>query len=78
MFFPVCDNDHWHVHVMNIVVARVEILSSFQLKHQNKINVASRRLSLSIYRALHAFGLYMNVDISKFEHVQPEIVQQSN
>ena len=63
---------------MNIASAKIEILSSLPLKGQNMINVALRRLSLSISRALHAFGLYMNIDISKFEHVQPEIVQQSN
>ena len=78
MFFLVYDSDHWHVHVVNIVAETVDILSSLSLKRQNRINAVSRRLSLSISKALHVFGLYMNVDVSKFEHVQPDIVQHSN
>ena len=56
-FFPICEDKQWHVHVVNIVAARVEILSFIPLKRQNKISVMSRRLSLSISRAMHAYGL---------------------
>ena len=78
MFFPICEDKHWHVHVVNIAATRVDILSFIPLKRQNKISVASRRLSSSISRAMHGYGLYMDFDISKFEHVQPKIVQKSN
>ncbi|KAL6350158.1 hypothetical protein AAG906_004097 [Vitis piasezkii] len=32
LFFPVCYNNHWHMHVVNIPASRVEILSSLPLR----------------------------------------------
>ncbi|RVW92731.1 hypothetical protein CK203_042572 [Vitis vinifera] len=57
LFFPVCDNNHWHVHVVNIPASRVEILSSLPLRRGNGISVVSRRLSEAIDKAFHAHGM---------------------
>ncbi|KAL6328637.1 hypothetical protein AAG906_003322 [Vitis piasezkii] len=54
LFFPVCDNNHWHVHVVNIPASRVEILSSLPLRRDNGISVVSRHLSDAIDKAFHA------------------------
>ncbi|RVW99508.1 uncharacterized protein LOC100852586 isoform X1 [Vitis vinifera] len=78
LFFPVCDNNHWHVHVLNIPSSRVEILSSLPLRRGNGISVVSRRLSETIGKAFHAHGMLRRVEVSKFEHVQPQLVQQQN
>ncbi|RVW75021.1 Ubiquitin-like-specific protease 1A [Vitis vinifera] len=78
MFIPVCENNHWHMHVVNFAVARVEILSSLPLRRGNSISAATRRLSMAINKALHAYAIHMDVDVSTFEHVQPHLVQQLN
>ncbi|KAL6325943.1 hypothetical protein AAG906_038434 [Vitis piasezkii] len=78
LFFPVCDNNHWHVHVVNIPASRVEILSLLPLRRGNGISVVSRRLSDAIDQAFHAHGMLRRVEVSKFQHVQPQIVQQLN
>ena len=56
-FFPVCDNNHWHVHVINIPAVRVEILSSLPLRRGNDISVVTRRLSKVIDKAFHAHAI---------------------
>ncbi|WJZ95626.1 hypothetical protein VitviT2T_014380 [Vitis vinifera] len=78
MFIPVCENNHWHMHVVNFAAARVEILSSLPLRRGNSISAATRRLSMAINKALHAYAIHMDVDVSTFEHVQPHLVQQLN
>lgn len=78
LFFPVCDNNHWHVHVVNIPASRVDILSSLPLRRGNGISAVSRRLSDAIDQAFHAHGMLRRVEVSKFQHVQPQIVQQLN
>ncbi|KAL6333938.1 hypothetical protein AAG906_039352 [Vitis piasezkii] len=74
LFVLVYDNDHWHVHVINIPTARVEILSSLPLRRGNGISVVSRRLSEVIDKAFHAHGMHRQLEVSKFVHVQPQIV----
>ncbi|KAL6347449.1 hypothetical protein AAG906_025164 [Vitis piasezkii] len=66
LFFLVSENNHWHMHVLNIPTSRVEILSSLPLRRGNRISAVSRRLSEAIDK------------VSKFMHVQPQIVQQQN
>ncbi|KAL6326893.1 hypothetical protein AAG906_012169 [Vitis piasezkii] len=78
LFFPVYDNNPWHVHVVNIPASRVEILSSLPLRRGNGISVVSRRLSDAIDKAFHAHGMLRRLEVSKFHHVQPQIVQQLN
>ncbi|KAL6323315.1 hypothetical protein AAG906_029322 [Vitis piasezkii] len=78
MFIPVCENNHWHMHVVNFAAGRVEILSSLPLRRGNSISAATRRLSMAINKALHAYTIHMDVDVSTFEHVQPHLVQQLN
>ncbi|RVW91438.1 hypothetical protein CK203_038600 [Vitis vinifera] len=78
MFIPVCENNHWHMHVVNFAAGRVEILSSLPLRRGNNISAATRRLSMAINKALHAYTIHMDVDVSTFEHVQPHLVQQLN
>ena len=78
MFILVCENNHWHVHVVNFAAGRVEILSSLPLRRGNNISVATRRLSVAIHKALHAYRIHMDVDVSTFVHVQPHLVQQLN
>ena len=77
-FFPVCDNNHWHIHVINILAAQVEILSSMHLQRGNDISVVIRRLSEAIDKAFHAHGMHRQLEVSKFVHVQPQIMQQRN
>ena len=57
LFFPVCDNNHWHVHVVNIPASRVDILSSLPLRRGNGISAILRRLSEAIDKAFHAHGM---------------------
>ena len=76
MFIPVCETKH--VHVVNFAVGRVEILSSLPLRRGNNISSATRRLSVAIHKALHAFRVHIDVDVSTFMHVQPHLVQQLN
>lgn len=78
IFFPVCDNNHWHVHVLNILAERVKILSLFPLRRGNGISVVSRRLSEAIEKTFHAHGMLRRIEVSKIMHVQPPIVQQQN
>ena len=78
MFIPVCENNHWHMHVVNFAAGRVEILSSLPLRRGNNISAATRRLSMAINKALHAYAIHMDVDVSTFVHVQPHLVQQLN
>ncbi|KAL6314900.1 hypothetical protein AAG906_029118 [Vitis piasezkii] len=33
---------------------------------------------MAINKALHAYAIHMDVDVSTFEHVQPHLVQQLN
>ncbi|KAL6327803.1 hypothetical protein AAG906_025723 [Vitis piasezkii] len=73
MFIPVCENNHWHMHVVNFAAGRVEILSSLPLRRGNSISAATRRLSMAINKALHAYAIHMDVDVSTFEHVQPHL-----
>ncbi|RVW16706.1 hypothetical protein CK203_080873 [Vitis vinifera] len=35
LFIPVCENNHWHLHVLNILAGRIEILSSLPLRRGN-------------------------------------------
>ncbi|KAL6350676.1 hypothetical protein AAG906_028130 [Vitis piasezkii] len=65
MFLPVCENNHWHIHVVNFPSGRVEILSSLPLRRWNNIT-------------LHAYRIHMDLDVSTFVHVQPHLVQQLN
>ena len=78
LFFPIYDNNHWHVHVVNIPASRVEILSSLPLRRGNGISDVSRCLSDAIDKAFHAHGMLRRLEVSKFQHVQPQIVQQPN
>ena len=78
LFFFVYDNNHWHIHVINIPTAQVEILSSLPLRRDNYISATTKRLSQAIDKAFHAHGLHKELEVSKFVHVQPQIVQQQN
>lgn len=78
LFIPVCENNHWHLHVLNIPVGRIEIFSSLPLRRGNYISASTRRLSMALERALHAHGIHVNVEVSKLVHVQPDLVQQKN
>ncbi|WJZ84248.1 hypothetical protein VitviT2T_003861 [Vitis vinifera] len=78
LFIPVCENNHWHLHVLNIPAGRIEILSSLPLRRGNYISASTRRLSMALERALHAHGIHVNVEVSKLVHVQPDLVQQKN
>ena len=78
MFIPVCENNHWHVHVVNFAAGRVEILSSLPLRRGNNISAATRRLSMALHKALHAYRIHMDADVSSFVHVQPHLLQQLN
>ena len=78
MFISVCENNHWHVHVVNFAAGRVDILSSLPLRWGNNISAATRRLSVAIHKALHAYRIHIDVDVSTFVHVQPHLVQQLN
>ncbi|RVW62426.1 hypothetical protein CK203_064192 [Vitis vinifera] len=44
----------------------------------NGIRVVSRRLSEAIDKAFHAHGMLRRLEVLKFVHVQPQIVQQQN
>ena len=57
LLFPICDNNHCHVHMVNIPASRVKILSSLPLRRGNGISVVSRRLSEAIDKAFHAHGM---------------------
>ena len=78
LFFPICDNNYWHVHVVNIPASRVEILSLLPLRRGNGISAVSRCLSDAIDKAFHAHGMLRRFEVSKFQHVQPQIMQQLN
>ncbi|XP_034677816.1 sentrin-specific protease 1-like [Vitis riparia] len=78
MVIPVCENNHWHVHVVNFAAGRVEILSSLPLRRGNNISAATRRLSMTLHSALHAYRIHMDADVSSFVHVQPHLLQQLN
>ena len=47
-------------------------------KKGNGISVVSRRLSDAIDQAFHAHGMLRRLEVSKFQHVQPQIMQQLN
>ncbi|WJZ88903.1 hypothetical protein VitviT2T_008165 [Vitis vinifera] len=64
MFIPVCENNHWHVHVVNFAAGRVEILSSLPLRRGNNISAATQRLSMTLHKALHAYRIHMDADVS--------------
>ncbi|RVW21732.1 hypothetical protein CK203_108209 [Vitis vinifera] len=66
------------LHVVNIPASRVEILSSLPLRRGNRISAVSRCLSDAIDKAFHAHGMLRRLEVSKFHHVQPQIVQQLN
>ncbi|RVW21949.1 hypothetical protein CK203_110571 [Vitis vinifera] len=57
LFFSVCNNNHWHVHVLDIPASRFKILSSLPLRRGNGISIVSRRLSEVIDKAFHAHGM---------------------
>ena len=78
LFIPVCENNHWHLHVVNFPIRRVEILSFLPLRWGNNISASTRWLSVVIHKALHAHGIHMDLDVSKFVYVQPHLVQQLN
>ncbi|WKA01642.1 hypothetical protein VitviT2T_019913 [Vitis vinifera] len=78
LFIPVCENNHWHIHVVNFPAGQVEIFSSLPLQRGNNISASTRRLSMAIHKALHAHGIQMDLDVSTFVHVQPHLVQQLN
>ncbi|RVW61846.1 hypothetical protein CK203_064368 [Vitis vinifera] len=44
LFILVCKNNHWHLHVLNILAGHIEILSSLPLRKGNYISASSRRL----------------------------------
>ncbi|RVW79160.1 Protein transport protein Sec61 subunit alpha [Vitis vinifera] len=48
------------------------------LLHGNDISVVTRRLFEAIDKAFHAHGMHKQLEVSKFMHVQPQIVQQRN
>lgn len=75
-FIIVCNNHHWHIPIINILATQVEILSSLPLRRGNSISVGTWRLSQAIDKAFHAHGIHMYLEVSKFVHVQPKIVQQ--
>ncbi|RVW34439.1 hypothetical protein CK203_081433 [Vitis vinifera] len=75
---PVCENNHWHIHIVNFPAGRVEILSSLPLRRGNNISASTRQLSVAIHKALHAYRIHMDLDVSTFVHVQPHLVQQLN
>nr|CAN66298.1 hypothetical protein VITISV_033085 [Vitis vinifera] len=68
MFIPICENNHWHI-LINFPVGRVEILSSLPLRRENNISASTRRLSVAIHKALHAYRIHMDLDVSTFVHV---------
>ena len=78
MFIPVCENNHWHILVVNFPAGKVEILSSLPLRRENNISASTRRLSVAIHKALHAYRIHMDLDVSTFVHMQPHLVQQLN
>ena len=75
-FFLVCDNNHWHIHAINIPIGRVEILYSLPLQKGNGISSITRRLSKVIGKAFHTHGMHRQLEVSKFVHVQSQIMQQ--
>ncbi|RVW92860.1 hypothetical protein CK203_040503 [Vitis vinifera] len=44
----------------------------------NNISASTKGLSVAIHKALHAHGIHMDLDVSKFVYVQPHLVQQLN
>ena len=71
VFFPIYENNHWHIHIINISTARVEIFSSLPLRKGNDISVVTRRLFEAFDKAFHAHGMHRQLEVSKFVHVQP-------
>ncbi|RVW36346.1 hypothetical protein CK203_109763 [Vitis vinifera] len=41
LFIPVCENNHWHLHVVNFPIRRVEILSFLPLRWGNNISAST-------------------------------------
>ncbi|RVW94862.1 hypothetical protein CK203_034612 [Vitis vinifera] len=62
LFFPICDNNYWHVHVVNIPASRIEILSSLPLRRGNGKSAVSRCLSDAIDKAFHAHGMLKRLE----------------
>ncbi|RVW29366.1 hypothetical protein CK203_108785 [Vitis vinifera] len=65
-------------NILNSLAGRVEILSSLPLRRGNNISAATRRLSMALHKALHAYRIHMDADVSSFVHVQPHLLQQLN
>ncbi|RVW19756.1 hypothetical protein CK203_113349 [Vitis vinifera] len=67
-----------HIHIVDFPVGRAEIISSLPLRRGNNISASMRRLSVAIHKALYAYRIHMDLDVSIFVHVQPHLVQQLN
>ena len=69
---------HWHVYIINLHAKRVELLSSLPMTFDKYIKGSSRRLSYYLGQCLKAYDVSTNMDIGKFEHVYPNVMQQKN
>ena len=65
----------WHVHIINLNAKLVELLSSLPMTRGKYIKGYSRRLSHSFGQCLKANDVRIDMDIGKFEHVYPDVLQ---
>ena len=69
---------HWHVHIINLHAKCVELLSSLPMTRGKYIKGSFRRLSHYLGQCLKAYDVRTDMDIWKFEHVYPDVMQQEN
>ena len=66
---------HWHVHIINLHVKRVELLSLLPMTCGKYIKGSSRRLSQSLGQSLKSYDVRTDMDIGKLEHVYADDMQ---
>ena len=72
-YLSACKNKHWHLHVVNLVAQRVEVLSSISLTRGKRPSSNSIGLPSVITKAFYAFLLHQSSDIGAFIHVYHDV-----
>ena len=75
LYIPICENDHWHLHVVNIESQRVELLSFMSFGRGNKVPQDSLKLTKYIWGCVKSWGLKYEVEFTKFDHVCADVSQ---
>ncbi|XP_010660355.1 uncharacterized protein LOC104881554 isoform X2 [Vitis vinifera] len=78
LFIPICRKNHWYLIILNIHAKRIELLDSLIDGRKKRMDVFIEKLVNVLSTVIGIQERRPSVDMTEFEFVVPEVVQQLN